>query len=1183
LIIDNNEVKLADKIKELLPDSESVKIASGYFYVDGFNLVRSDLPPEIPDGFLQIIMGRDTTHLTSEEIGSGYRARRVPDARDEVLEKLAESLDRAYPESARTLYKMIKGGKADVYVYTEGRLHAKAYIFITDNSALADSRSVKGCGTAIVGSSNFTAAGIAGNRELNLNTSQPEDLRALDQWFESLKGGSEEFNEDLVRVIEASGVLAGKMSVFGRRVSPLELFMIFAREALDQQTSIRDRGDVLTVFQEIGVISAEQKIKRYGGVLIADSVGLGKSYIGAQILHNYFHGTGTAGDYWDGELVDAWRERGRRALLILPPNLIGQWKDEYLKDVFGGYLFDQVQGDFYGDRFRIVHENDEGTVFSIGEIELLSYNMFTRLNSGSPSDRRRLLDYADGFDIILIDEAQGFRDEDSKAWRNVQFLQNKEQKKADRDERIRNKFVLISATPLNNRISDLFNIFRIFLDKEYVQLKNWGVDSAAFKRYEEDRDVYHNLLAQLRRGAEPDEHDRRELERAKAKLKESSDRIREVLGELMVLRTRKYIQKEYGTGIKIAGKPLVFRDPHVQKVDYSASVSPAYQRLYDMVVEKIGELTLRYIEVFRGASESTEAMKGLLSTLLLKRLESSIYALDRTVDNMTEREKLVKTVLSTGKATEEQMRRWKTLRDKYLDEGDQIEFDKVDINGILEDIDNDLRIFSEIKLSIASVIESMTRVPRESPPCRDFAPECLFPDYADPKLKTLKEMLPELLKDDARVIVFTQYKDTAEYVFHKLLADPGFASVKMNIVTGGMDPAMKRRRAAAFIPNEKDDGTRLIISTDALSEGVNLQRGSVVINYDLPWNPMRIVQRVGRVNRIGSERDITVLNFFPDTELQARIRLISVLNRKISDVSYILVKEIQILSEDEEFNPEEAARRIFQKVSDGKPSDIEGEGMRGEIGAQVYGEEDLTRDKIVILNKIKELNLKDDDFEQLPEHKGAVYAICDHDMIKMFEITDGRRGVKIKNILVRFNGEEIGEAKMRDIVSLPEARELKGFDPELYKKIERLDKKADEIFRTMKARFASTIMVPEMPETQKAVVTVLKWIVDQPLAKFGAGEAYDPEVVRRADILLDILKKITLSTQEIGHLKDYGANKRIKDIGKMPSSPEKMLDYLDALEFFVEDVIKAKPGRTDETLRRDADLALKNIGWCDRI
>ncbi len=488
MIIDNENVKLIDKIKELLPDSKKVRIASGYFFIDGFNLVSGDFPKELPDHFMELVMGRETSEPTKFEISAGYAQRRGEGVESEILEKITQRIDLADREKIKTLYELIVNKKIDVYVYTDGTLHAKTYLFIEKPEVLDNPKAAKSPGVAIVGSSNFTRPGITTNRELNVHTSEGEDIRNLNIWYDNLLEHCQEFNNNLIKVIKGSGILTDRPVKFGTRLTPKELFMVFAYEILDGQISLLKEEHILTVFQEIGVISAEQKIKKYGGVLIADSVGLGKSFIGARIIYNYFYNMGTAGDYWDRELEEKWKNDGKKVLCIIPPNLIDQWRDEYFKTfVFANHTFEKIGDDEQYVIYRYGAIEDEK--IPIGEVKFLSYNMFTRLTPDGKTpesglyDSQILKDYADKYDIILIDEAQGFRDEKSKAWRNIQELQNKTLKKKGTDERIRNKFVLISATPLNNRLGDLFNIFRVFLDKEYVQLKNRGIDSAIFKKY----------------------------------------------------------------------------------------------------------------------------------------------------------------------------------------------------------------------------------------------------------------------------------------------------------------------------------------------------------------------------------------------------------------------------------------------------------------------------------------------------------------------------------------------------------------------------------------------------------------------------------------------------------------------------------------------------------------------------
>lgn len=188
-------------------------------------------------------------------------------------------------------------------------------------------------------------------------------------------------------------------------------------------------------------------------------------------------------------------------------------------------------------------------------------------------------------------------------------------------------------------------------------------------------------------------------------------------------------------------------------------------------------------------------------------------------------------------------------------------------------------------------------------------------EYKDPKLKELKLLLNGYFENGSKIpkiLIFSQFKDTVHYIFDKIKEwetitdNANLRNLVIEKVTGGTNTKDKDKIIKKFSPYANDyepeerEEIDLLFSTDALSEGVKLQDASIIINYDLPWNPMRIVQRVGRANRLGSDNQIFVYNFFPDKDLEALLNLIKKLGDKIENVKNLLAKETKILSEEEE-------------------------------------------------------------------------------------------------------------------------------------------------------------------------------------------------------------------------------------------------------------------------------------------
>jgi len=267
-------------------------------------------------------------------------------------------------------------------------------------------------------------------------------------------------------------------------------------------------------------------------------------------------------------------------------------------------------------------------------------------------------------------------------------------------------------------------------------------------------------------------------------------------------------------------------------------------------------------------------------------------------------------------------------------------------------LESDLRlmdsIFSELdKLKEKENGEHKTlgKIPRKM---EDIVDLPIYSYRNDPKLESLKQIIgnpsfkSQELKDipslnRKKIIIFTQYRDTAYYLYHNLLnwiknevdlhtwLKDERDRIKITPVTGDTETPTKINYIKRFAPeanNGFDEANKfgrieILISTDVLSEGVNLQDADAVINYDLPWNPMIIVQRVGRVNRIGNEKDVYVINYIPSDEIEVIVGVLRKLKEKIQDITLIVGKDVKILSPEEEINIETFGERL--KIFQGFP------------------------------------------------------------------------------------------------------------------------------------------------------------------------------------------------------------------------------------------------------------------------
>jgi superfamily II DNA/RNA helicase len=409
------------------------------------------------------------------------------------------------------------------------------------------------------------------------------------------------------------------------------------------------------------------------------------------------------------------------------------------------------------------------------------------------------------------------------------------------------------------------------------------------------------------------------LKRFFKEVENGNRRIQELLRYILIRRTRKHILKWYGeedeqgnSFIRIQGKPYYFPTRELETWTYS--IDDTYSGFYDDIMENIKTLTFakyglwNYLhDDFKNKKPYNELeqigrnLRGLMKVLVLKRLESSVFAFKRTIEKLLKIHELFYKSIEAGfiPAGEEAA---ELLYDaESYDEENLLEYlerlsEKYDLNAfeideLREDIDNDIRILSEINDSVGK-IDPVT----------------------DDKLKTLKEILAKPPMDTEKVLIFTQYADTAKYLYENLKND----DVK-RITSKEKNRLSVIRRFAPKSNNyelrEGENEIRILVSTDILSEGLNLQDAFIVINYDLHWNPVRLIQRIGRLDRIGALADVVyVHNFFPEKKLERHLRLKERIQKRIDEIHRTIGEDERILDKTEQIN-EEAMYAIYEKMS----------------------------------------------------------------------------------------------------------------------------------------------------------------------------------------------------------------------------------------------------------------------------
>ncbi len=817
--VDNRELKLADALKahiewlcETYKNPVELSIATGYFNPEGFGLIANHLDRL---SHVRLLLGAEpipppakpVRDPKKDPIGERFETKLVNDALKLNADGLLRDRDRldfapATDASIRRLLEFLASVKIEVRRYEKRFLHGKAYLFSTDEGVL-------------VGSSNFTAAGLTSNLELNLGRYDPAPVAKVRHWFDELWAEAAPY--DLAPIYQA-------------RYEPYAPYLIYLRvlwERYKDELAEESAGAPrirLTNFQNDGIFRAKRIAEKFNGVLIADGVGLGKTFIGGELLR---------------QTVE---ERRQRALLITPAALRDStWK-----------------------RFADTHQL---------YMEMVSYEQLAndvQLGGTEKHLNARLNDYA----LVIIDEAQAFRNPDAGRAKALRTLLQGHPPK---------KLVLMSATPVNNSLWDLYYLLSYFIRHD-AEFSGQGIRSLR-ERFADAMKVEPDAL--------------------------TPDVLFEILDSTTVRRTRHFVRRYYPHdrvigpgGVEIA---VTFPEPHVEAVNYSLDdVLPGFFDEFEDALapskDRKPKLTLaRYSPsaYVRGGEQDLReaALVGLLRSGLLKRFESSAHAFALTAERMVKAheiflEGLDRGVILSPNAIEEweQTDSDEALNDLIATSG-SIDAEDYDVKRLRADVEADRGLL------------------------RDFAEKArLVTLKNDPKLKQLVWELIAILeqarkeaatdkefRDKRKVIVFSYYADTVEWIYEYLAdvlaTDKRLAEYRGRLAAvSGEDSHHGVSRTKAVFgftpesseapPSQTDDLFDILVTTDVLAEGMNLQQCRNIINYDLPWNPMRLVQRHGRIDRIGSpHRDVFIRCFFPDKRLESLLELEARIRRKVAQAA----------------------------------------------------------------------------------------------------------------------------------------------------------------------------------------------------------------------------------------------------------------------------------------------------------
>lgn len=999
-IIDNGRRSLLEVFQQVAPEYNTLSIATGYWDLKGMQMVFDQIKNYKK---VRLLIGREPL------IPRHKQAEPEPDYPDKDL---FYDLERMQPnpelkELVRSIKSMIGQGNLEVRVYRKNFLHAKCYIF-------GDYSAENGIG--IIGSSNFTKNGLTANTELNalesdhrIVTFQPQSEKQEVGhlfWFDQFWNDpvTEEWNGEFTEILGTSPVGDTLFSPYETYIKTLYELYQEELEEEDLDETIKGSHDLLD-FQIKNVQALLRRLKKYKVAMLADSVGLGKTYTAIEVIKQYLH-----------------TESGQQRIeIICPKSLKSQWEKELT-----------VQG-----------------VIGRSPITLQNPNAI---------EEKRELDHIASVSLFVIDESHNLKNRGGKRFDQIiEWIRNNPKAHV----------LLLTATPINNQLSDIVNQILLGTRGMADILKVTSVDKKLKQTVQLDfYQAIENLKKKVnqdltRDGSIDYDHIKQTMMpilRAFV-VRRTRQGIEKEYGGLTIAGQKSHFPtvvpevKKYGFKAEIADQIRNLKNENLDvshiyglKADQIVENTKALLHPLDQITKLTSELNdeekkklsaihfvyqiilllgfvpyrwqMYQTRYYGKTREGVKAMKinpsdsktlflqlsiyGILRTMFLKRLESSVSAIRSSLEIYKRKLAVFERGIEAGKIVslkdlgniEEML----GIGDEDFDPEDlkldeEMELDEVDdkkynLEALKSDIqkERDLIDILDAQLAILGKDDSKIRA------------------FAD-LLKGLQERQPA----GKKVLIFSFYADTVEYLREAMPKYADFITSDNTAFISSKNRTDSENVASRFSPNSKkyelkDGETELdyLFSTDILSEGQNLQDCGILINYDLHWNPVRMIQRNGRVNRLGSTYDkVFIYNISPEAKLEEYLQLVERLEGKINLIRNTIGTDSPVLDEKE--NPIEYTDSL---------KDIYSEDMQRRIEAMEKAEREadflLSEDEFVTDLKVFHLNPElDEKYKQqiyhIPLGKWAL-------MPQNAHRGDGRHEVLSLNSLHNEKDEAIGHS-----------------------------------------------------------------------------------------------------------------------------------------------------------------------------
>jgi len=806
---------------EHMQNIEYFKSVIGYFRASGYFAIRKHFPADLK---VKIIAGInvDPFIALAQKQGLLFNSN-AKDTKQSFIESIQDDIINAkygknIEEGILQLIDDIASGRIEIRAHNSKKLHSKFYIFLSPNFNEHNPN-----GMVIMGSSNLSAQGLGledveHNYEMNIELRDYENVMFADTEFEKLW-----LQSTPILPVDAPALI--KKTYLEATPTPFELYVKFLIEFFgknieydpDSISDIPLKKFKKLSYQVDAVNQGYELLLKYNGFFLADVVGTGKTVMAALLAKKFIINNGPK----------------TKVLVVYPPTLEKNWKSTFKE-------------------FRI----DEKCHFiangSLNKIVEGDHNY---------SDKER-------YDLILVDEAHKFRNHRSQQFQNLQIICKSGRENIGNIEGFEKRVVLISATPLNNKPEDIYYLISLFQD-----IRNSGLSEPNLQKYFYPHIVRYKTLIQ-------------QTPLDLNAIQEIFTDIRDkVIKDITIRRTRTDLRRNERYAKDLLEQGITFpkvADPFANQYQLTHQLAELFIDTANAIIDKNRVDFFRYQAIayltdeanagtYQNAQTISRSLAFIMQTQLIKRLESSFYAFKKSLSKITsstlqmiemyERDNVfiapdldITDLLNKGYTDEEiEIEIFKIDDDKPKNKKfKQTDFKKGFIEGLKKDYEH-LSILNEKWQAIE--------------------------DHNDPKWNVFIDLFKTEYFDSTKnelgkLVIFTESADTLNYLTDRLKKETNYKVLSITSENRNKEfETIRENFDANYEGNFKHDFD-IILTTDVLAEGINLHRANVIVNYDTPWNPTKLIQRLGRINRIGSKaHSIYNYNFYPSEQGDDRINL----------------------------------------------------------------------------------------------------------------------------------------------------------------------------------------------------------------------------------------------------------------------------------------------------------------------